>query len=187
MQVRFWGVRGSLPAPLLPSQVKSKISSVLARLTPHDLESPESRERFLASLPPWLFGTVGGNTPCVTVKNNDDLLVFDCGSGIRELGLFSIAQKPKPTQYHVFLSHFHWDHLQGIPFFTPAYDPSVQIDFYSPLEAIENAFAGQMAPPWFPVQMDSMGSTKKFHRMEGTVALNSVTVDSRKMNHPGAS
>jgi phosphoribosyl 1,2-cyclic phosphodiesterase len=187
MQVRFWGVRGSIPAPLLPSQLKSKISTILARLTPHDLESPESRERFLAGLPPWLFGTVGGNTPCVTVQNSGELIVFDCGSGLRELGLSCSAAKPKPNQYHIFFSHFHWDHLNGLPFFNPAYDPSVQVDFYSPMANLENALIGQMTSPFFPVHLESMGSIKKFHHMEKPVNLETVTVEFKKMNHPGDS
>jgi phosphoribosyl 1,2-cyclic phosphodiesterase len=187
MQVRFWGVRGSIPAPLLPSQLKNKISAILARLTPDDLQSSESRERFLANLPPWLFGTVGGNTPCVSVKTSGELIVFDCGSGLRELGLSYSVEKPKQSQYHIFLSHFHWDHLNGLPFFIPAYDPSVKIDFYSPAANLENALIGQMTAPYFPVHMESMGSKKTYHHIEKTVNLETVTVDFKKMNHPGDS
>ena len=89
MRVRFWGVRGSIPSPQAPAQVRSKISAILERVKPEDLESPENRELFLADLPPWLFGTVGGNTPCVELrerKNSKDVIVFDAGTGIRELG-----------------------------------------------------------------------------------------------------
>ena len=189
MRVRFWGVRGSLPSPQLPSQIKSKISAILERLTPGDLESPESRERFLAGLPPWLFGTVGGNSPCVTVQLDDmsDILVFDAGSGIRELGIASAKIKPKPPAYHIFFSHFHWDHIMGLPFFNPAYDPSVQLEFYSPLAAMETALHGQMTAPYFPVHMESMGSKKKFHTLSEPVKINNASVSFRKMNHPGDS
>ena len=62
MDVRFWGTRGSIPTPLTPQQVRAKIEAAVQRITPRDLESPDSRERFVASLPPFLFGTVGGNT-----------------------------------------------------------------------------------------------------------------------------
>ncbi len=70
MRVRFWGVRGSLPSPQLPSQIKSKISAVVERVTPDDLENAQSRERFLANLPEWLFGTVGGNTSCLEIRTD---------------------------------------------------------------------------------------------------------------------
>jgi len=187
MRVRFWGVRGSLPAPLLPAQIKSKISSVLARVTPDDLISPESREHFLAGLPPWLFGTVGGNTPCVSAHSAKELLVFDCGSGIRELGLVHAAETPKPQRYHIFFSHFHWDHLQGLPFFSPAYDPSVTLNFYSPTANLESTLSGQMTAPYFPVQMETMGSAKKFHHMKGRLNLETLSIDYKKMKHPGDS
>jgi phosphoribosyl 1,2-cyclic phosphodiesterase len=189
MLVHFWGVRGSLPAPQLPSQIKSKISAILERLTPEDIEGPEKRERFLAGLPPWLFGTVGGNTPCVSVSLGDpkELLVFDCGSGIRELGIAMVKEKPKPSRYRIFFSHFHWDHLQGLPFFNPAYDPAVCVDFYSPMKNLEASLQGQMTSPYFPVHMESMGCKKNFHFMKDTVILNDVTISCKKMNHPGDS
>ena len=88
MRVKFWGVRGSLPAPITPAQVQSKISAVVQRITEKDIESQDSREKFLASLPPWLFGTIGGNSPCVEVETKDGKhIIFDSGTGIRDLGI----------------------------------------------------------------------------------------------------
>jgi phosphoribosyl 1,2-cyclic phosphodiesterase len=191
MHIRFWGVRGSLPAPQLPSQIKSKISAILERLTPADIESPASRERFLAGLPPWLFGTIGGNTPCVSVHMEDspEVIVFDTGSGIRELGLVMSGERPKPGRYHVFYSHFHWDHLCGLPFFNPAYDPSVDLHFYSPKDHLEDILNGQMIPPYFPVRMDTLGSKKTYHLLEGAIPLEGAGVrcSYKKLNHPGDS
>jgi len=201
MRIRFWGVRGSLPSPQLPSQIKSKISAIIERLTPDDLKSPESRERFLAGLPPWLFGTAGGNSPCLAVQLEEEhelsvpkelstpkeLLVFDAGSGLRELGLAMSKSKNKPSVYHIFFSHFHWDHIMGLPFFGPAYDPSVTLNFYSPPAGIENILHGQMTSPYFPVHMESMASKKKFHTLIDPIQINGATVSFRKMNHPGDS
>jgi phosphoribosyl 1,2-cyclic phosphodiesterase len=189
MRIHFWGVRGSLPSPQLPCQIKSKISAVLEQITPEDIESPESRERFLAGLPPWLFGTVGANTPCVSVSfdNLRELIVFDCGSGIRELGIAQGRKNPKPSHYHIFLSHFHWDHLQGLPFFNPAYDPSVKVDFHSPQSNLESILSNQMAAPYFPVRLENMGSQKRFHQMKTPITIGSVSIYCKKMNHPGDS
>jgi phosphoribosyl 1,2-cyclic phosphodiesterase len=189
MRIHFWGVRGSLPAPQMPSQIKSKISSILERLKPSDIESSESKERFLAGLPPWLFGTVGGNTPCVSidVDKSEGVIVFDSGSGLREMGMAMTKEKPKPVHYHIFYSHLHWDHIQGLPFFNPAYDPSVSIDFYSPMENLKTALCGQMAPPYFPVPMESMTSKKIFHHLTGKVRVNSLEISCKKLNHPGGS
>jgi phosphoribosyl 1,2-cyclic phosphodiesterase len=187
MRVYFWGVRGSLPAPQQPSQIKSKISAIIERLTPEDLASQENRERFMAGLPPWLFGAVGGNTPCITIRGNDspDVLVFDAGSGIREMGVAMFKEQPKPCRYHLFFSHFHWDHIQGLPFFGPAYDPSVGLDFYSPVAELEQIIQSQMCPPLFPVRMDTMGSKKGFHVLNGPITAGNLGISYKAMNHPG--
>jgi phosphoribosyl 1,2-cyclic phosphodiesterase len=188
MRVRFWGVRGSLPAPQLPGQIKSKISAVLERITADDIASVQNREKFLAELPPWIFGTVGGNTTCVSVglDNPGELIIFDCGSGIRELGIAQSHEKTKTQKYHIFFSHFHWDHLQGLPFFGPAYDPSISLDFYSPKTNLEAVLNDQMIDPFFPIQMESMTSKKTFHYLNtGIVEIQGVKISWKKMNHPG--
>jgi len=189
VRVHFWGVRGSLPAPQLPSQLRSKISAILERLGPEDIKTPESRERFLGTLPPWLFGTVGGNTPCVTVRSDStgEVIIFDAGSGLREYGSAAIKEKPCQDHYHIFLSHFHWDHLQGLPFFNPAYNPANTLDFYSPSANMESALHGQMTSPYFPVHMESMGSKKNFHLLDGPIQLGDIQISYKKMNHPGDS
>ena len=189
MRIRFWGVRGSIPAPLLPSQVKSKISAVLERLSPEDISSARSREKFLSELPPWLFGTVGGNTTCISValENIHELIVFDCGSGIRELGIAQSRETKKNLHYHIFFTHYHWDHLQGLPFFGPAYNPAVEIDFYSPRPNMESSLYGQMTSPYFPAYMESMPSKKNFHTITNPLNFGEARISWRKMNHPGDS
>ncbi|MDR3160336.1 MAG: MBL fold metallo-hydrolase [Spirochaetaceae bacterium] len=161
----------------------------MEQVRPGDVKSPESRSRFLAGLEPSLFGTVGGNTPCISIGTDNplELAVFDSGSGIREMGAAMVHADPRPDRYHIFFSHFHWDHLQGLPFFGPAYDSSVKIDFYSPMDNPEAALQGQMTGPYFPIRMDAMTSQKAFHRMTGKVAIGSLEISYKKMNHPGDS
>jgi len=189
MKIRFWGVRGSIPTPTTPARIKSKISAIVEQITPEDLESAESRERFLAGLPPWLFGTVGGNSPCVTMTfdNNDDCIIFDCGSGLREFGAAQIGEKKKINRFHIFLSHFHWDHLQGLPFFIPAYNPANKLDIYSPVPGLEKVLSGQMVHPYFPVTLNAMGSRKTFNYIENEIDVAGCKVSAKKMNHPGDS
>ncbi len=188
MRIRFWGVRGSLPTPLSSAQVRSKISATLERLTPADLESPETRERFLANLPPWIFGTVGGNTPCVEVRTEENkVIILDAGSGIRELGLALAKERPRPDSFTLLFSHLHWDHIQGLPFFGPAYDPSARIDFYAPIPNFEAALREQMKAPFFPVPMDVMGAKKRFYELDSALRLEGATINWRRMNHPGSS
>lgn len=189
MIIRFWGVRGSLPAPLLPAEVKAKVAAILEHAVPEDLANAESRERFLNELPPWLYGTVGGNTPCVSVDIDglNEPVVFDCGSGIRELGLAYSGKAPAPARYHIFFSHFHWDHLIGFPFFGPAYNPAVSVDFYATRYGFETVPQGIMTEPYFPVRMESMSSRKTFNLLEAPIALGPASISFKKMSHPGDS
>jgi phosphoribosyl 1,2-cyclic phosphodiesterase len=190
VRIRFWGVRGSLPAPLLPSQVQEKIAFVIQHIQMHDIESTASRERFLSELPLWIFGTVGGNTTCVTVSFDDDpenLIIFDAGSGIRELGLSELKITDRPRHYHILFSHFHWDHIMGLPFFLPAYNPAVPIDFYSPKPNLKTILSNQMMLPYFPVTMNSFSQQKIFHHITGSLSLGRPTIYYRKMHHPGDS
>jgi phosphoribosyl 1,2-cyclic phosphodiesterase len=189
MKIRFWGVRGSLPAPILPSAIQAKIAAILEELVPEDLVNAESRQRFLAGLPPWLYGTAGGNSPCVSVNldNFDEPLVFDCGSGMREMGIACSAEKTMPQRYHVFFSHFHWDHLLGLPFFNPAYYAPVTMRFYSPKPDLETVLSGIMNHPYFPVQLKNMAAKKHFHLLQHPLSVGPAAIAFRKMDHPGDS
>jgi len=189
MNIRFWGVRGSLPSPITPERVKSKISAIVEQITPEDIVNAECRERFLAELPPWLFGTVGGNSPCVTVDFGDpkECIIFDCGSGIREFGMSQIKENRNSAKYYIFISHFHWDHIQGLPFFGPSYNPSVAINFYTPFANVEKLLSGQMVSPYFPIGLDAMVAKKTFNQLTDKVNISGRTVSYKKMNHPGDS
>jgi phosphoribosyl 1,2-cyclic phosphodiesterase len=189
MLIHFWGVRGSLPSPIIPSSIKEKIAAIVNQMVPEDLENAESKARFLAGLPPWLNGTVGGNSLCISVdiEGFAEPIVLDCGSGLREMGIARLAQKPAPERYHVFFSHFHWDHVFGFPFFAPAYNPKVTMDFYSPQSGMESYLSGIMKEPYFPVRMENMMSQKNFHLLESPLSVGPVKIFFKKMRHPGGS
>lgn len=186
MRLRFWGVRGSVPSPLGPARLKSKISSVIGRLRPLDLEGEGSRELFLASLPDYLFGTVGGNTACVEVAaGGGERIILDAGTGIRELGL-EIAAARRPASCHVFFSHFHWDHIQGLPFFAPAFDPDNELRFYSPRPDFRGILEAQMREPYFPIEMGAMRAVRDFVVLgEEPTRIGGTSVSHRPMRHPG--
>ncbi len=188
MKVRFWGVRGSIPTPVTPDEMRRKIASVVQRIRPDDLRSPTTREQFLGSLPPWLFGTYGGNSACIEIRLDDNsCIILDGGSGIRALA-DSLAHELQPvTEFHIFITHFHYDHLQGFPFFAPAYNPAVSITFYSPVKGFEDIVVNHMKPPYFPVTMhDTMASNYRFVVLQDDpVTIGPGVVSWRRHKHPG--
>ena len=190
MKIRFWGVRGSIPVSLSRQQVQAKLSAAIQRISVKDLESADTRERFIASLPEWMFGTVGGNTSCVQiVTDNGGEILLDGGTGLRVLGKDSPL--PADKHYDLVLSHFHWDHIQGIPFFCPLYNHDVSVDIYSAYPAMERILRAQMDRPYFPVAWDVFKSSVAFHTVaqgqEFLLKNGEVKVYSCKMNHPGNS
>lgn len=187
MRFTIWGSRGSYPTTLSPDAIRSKISTVIQRARPGDLASAESRERFLASLPAWLFGTVGGNTACVELEiDPDHRIIFDAGSGIIRLGASLSGLTRSPRRYDIFFTHFHYDHIQGLPFFGPAYDPKIEIHLYSPLTNLESTLVGQMEPPFFPVRMKERMANVHVHQVNpGGIELFGARIRPRELNHPG--
>jgi len=97
----------------------------------------------------------GGNTPCVTVASGDALLILDGGTGIRLLGKVLRDGDPASRTHHLLLSHTHWDHIQGIPFFAPLHRPGNRVNILGPAglagQSIEAVLTGQMTTPVFPV------------------------------------
>lgn len=186
MKVKFWGVRGSLPTPITPQQVQSKIMAALQRATPADLENAETRAQFISNLPSWLFGTTGGNTACVELTHNDTHIILDAGTGLRVLG----KSKKCPEKYHMFFSHLHWDHIQGFPFFDHAFNPDCAFEMYYPGEDTEKWFMNQMTEPYSPPAVPKSIS-KKMHFNncipDTEFEVEGIKVNCHKMCHPGGS
>lgn len=131
----------------------------------------------------------GGNTACVEVRYRDTVVVFDCGTGIRELG--NSLQREfngTPIHIHLFVSHTHWDHIQGFPFFRPAYASTNAITIYgqsSPDRTLEKALREQMDAAFFPLPMDHLKSHIKFVELARAVEVDGATITTKSVNHPG--
>jgi phosphoribosyl 1,2-cyclic phosphodiesterase len=132
----------------------------------------------------------GGNTSCVEVRLGDRIFIFDCGTGFRMLG-HSLEREfiDRPFAAHVFVSHFHWDHIQGMPFFRPLYDsPNSQFVFHSSgrTRRLEQVMAEQMASPYFPVNLDMMKATRRFYDIEnGCLNMgDDIKIKTAYLNHP---
>ncbi len=135
----------------------------------------------------------GGNTSCVEIRSGKHLIIIDAGSGIRELGRLLI--KKSRLKIHLFLSHTHWDHIQGFPFFEPGYIPGNQIFIYGPAKtntSLEEILVGQMSGPNFPVRLSQMGAQIQFVDLEEgqTIILKDrkgrreVKIINTALNHP---
>jgi len=132
----------------------------------------------------------GGNTSCVEVRLGDQIYIFDCGTGFRVLGK-ALEQEfgQRPFEAHVFVSHFHWDHIQGMPFFRPLYNnPQSRFIFHSSGRArnLEQVMAEQMAAPYFPVNLNHMKAQRRFYDIEnGCLAMeDGIEIKTAYLNHP---
>ncbi|NMF86064.1 MBL fold metallo-hydrolase [Nodosilinea sp. P-1105] len=131
----------------------------------------------------------GGNTSCIEMLVGGQRLVFDGGTGLRELGITLMAEAPLAAS--LFFTHSHWDHIQGFPFFGPAFVPGNRFDIYGAIapngSTIEQRLNDQMLHPNFPVPLQVMGADLKFCDIEigETVHLKDITVENSLLNHPG--
>lgn len=139
------------------------------------------------------FQEFGGNTTCLQVTfENDQILILDAGSGIRNLGK-DLIQNGHEQFEDIFIAftHFHWDHIQGFPFFAPAFDPRRHFTITAlgknrEIQNLKEIFENQMEWVYFPVALDNMGATFKFHHPESeTLQLNSATITAKLHEHPG--
>jgi phosphoribosyl 1,2-cyclic phosphodiesterase len=131
----------------------------------------------------------GGNTSCVEIRFDDTVFICDAGSGIRELGKDLVARNPRPKLLHLFVTHTHWDHIQGFPFFTPAYMKDTEVRVYG--ESVEEnspyrLLSGQMSSDYFPVSFRDLGGRVIPDSLDhGRKEIDGVIVRSFPLNHPG--
>jgi len=130
----------------------------------------------------------GGNTSCVEVRTaSGTLIVLDCGTGAHGLGQALVAGGA-PVRGHLMITHTHWDHIQGFPFFAPLFSPGNEWDIYAPGglgQQLEQTLAGQMEYTYFPVTLKQLGAAIRYHDLvEGSFAVDGVRVVTKYLNHP---
>ncbi|MGD1045043.1 MAG: MBL fold metallo-hydrolase [Bacteroidota bacterium] len=130
----------------------------------------------------------GGNTSCVEVRARKQIFIFDAGTGIRDLGNQLLKEfKSQPVTLHLFISHTHWDHIQGFPFFMPAYNKNFQIVVYGPPardKSLKDLFKFQMDSEYFPVPLGGLNAQIVMQEVREPVRIDDLLITSFYMNHP---
>jgi len=131
----------------------------------------------------------GGNTSCVEARAADGtLIVLDCGTGAHRLGQALMAEAKQPVRGHLMITHMHWDHIQGFPFFAPVFVDGSEWDLYAPGglgERLEAVLSAQMQHPYFPVTLKQLAATIRYNDLgEGALTVGGVRVIAQYLNHP---
>ena len=168
-RIRFWGTRGSLPVSLTAAGVRRKLVIALRGASGRVFGSDREIDEYLDGLGMAVAGTYGGHSPCVELETGGpDYVLCDLGSGLRPFGQAAMARHGpgSPQTYHIFVSHVHWDHIMGLPFFTPAYIPGNRVRFYGCHPWLEAALRRQQDNPSFPVDFSYLRANIDFTLLE---------------------
>ncbi|HEX7788639.1 MAG TPA: MBL fold metallo-hydrolase, partial [Methylomirabilota bacterium] len=192
MRVRFWGTRGSIPVAMSSTEVQRKLVTALVAGAGRGLDTPGKARAFVErELDFSVSHTFGGNSSCVQLLTGDqDYTLCDLGSGARVFGNEVLATRgPAGHRFHVFMSHLHWDHIMGFPFFMPAYLPGNHVRIYGCHDSLEEAFRRQNAAPSFPVDFSRMGARIEFIRLEPErdYDIAGMRVRAKRQHHGGVS
>lgn len=173
----------------LPSPLRGGMEQI--QTPKHDIRIKFWGTRGSIPTPGKYFIKYGGNTPCVEIRCGETILIFDAGSGMRELGASLIHEfAGSPKEFHIFISHTHWDHIQGFPFFSMAYLPGNTINFYggNSVSTLEKLIYGQMDKEYFPVSLYELSSKIKFNTVtDSPFTIGDITVHFTHQIHPSLS
>jgi phosphoribosyl 1,2-cyclic phosphodiesterase len=187
MHIKFWGVRGSLAMPLEPKDVESKVRQAIEQFVKAHGNNLGSLPNFLQQNQSMVAG-YGGNTSCAEVFTKTDRIIIDGGSGLKVLGEQLMKEEFGKGQGHIkiLMTHFHWDHLVGLPFFSPLYIAGNVIDVYCPDSYVEEAFKMVFKKPFFPLPFEQLAAQINFHVLppRKPVTIGEFTVAAYRLDHP---
>ncbi len=188
LQLKFWGVRGSLPSAPSPQKRSQAVEDVLRQFFSSGFREPAQISQFIESLEVAVLGGYGVATTCVEIQSAHQQLIIDGGSGIRNLSESLSKGKTKFSAgpYHIFMTHFHWDHVIGLPFFAPHFLPGHEIHYYGVQAELEKLIRGLFQKPYFPVPFEALSAKIHFHVLEPRKAckIGDITITPYQLDHP---
>lgn len=190
MQIRFWGTRGSLPVAPHASTIADKVADALLKASGKSFADKQAALEFAENELEFCVGQgYGGATSCVEVDTGEGAFVIcDMGSGLRELGLDTLrrlADGTRPKEWHFFMSHLHWDHIMGFPFFVPAFVEGAKVIIHAGHSDAEEALRRQQEEISFPVPFDWLRADIEFRTLETEreYHIGELTVELIKQDH----
>lgn len=186
--VQFWGVRGSIPSPKTPSMTREHLRELLIDFEKSKASSGTSADAYLNELPVWRTEGYGGDTSCVEVEAGSARLIIDAGSGLRRLGdkLMTGPCGKGQGEVHLLFTHFHWDHVIGLPFFAPIFTPGNKIHFHAVQPELEFCVRRVFEKPFFPVPFEELGASIHFHQLmpRQLQAIGAFKIIPYQLDHP---
>jgi phosphoribosyl 1,2-cyclic phosphodiesterase len=188
MRIKFWGVRGSLPSSLSPQEWTKHIEELMQQFFDQGFQKKADIERFLQTRSAAAIGGFGTATSCVEVIAQNKSLIIDGGSGLRNLSdaLAKQNQFDPPSEYHFLMTHFHFDHILGLPFFSPHFSKGKKINYYIVQEEGERVIREMFKKPIFPVGFEHLEAQVTFHKIQPykKIQINGFEVTPYLMDHP---
>ncbi len=189
MRLKLWGVRGSYPTSFSSFEIKQRISEALKRASAQDIGDDAKIRSFINKLPSFIKSSVGGHTSCAQLDLGDKVFIFDAGTGIIPLGNELNKSYPEGREIHILLSHTHWDHIHGFPFFSPNFNPKNKIYVHSPAKNIQERFKAQQYPQYFPITVDDYPAKIEIYQLDPNREneVGGIRINNMRMYHPNSS
>lgn len=185
-RVRLWGVRGSIPSPHSPLIFQERLIARMGEFFDLGFVNQSQISEYISKTPDYKLSGFGGNTSCVEVYNEKTNLIIDAGTGIRELGLGLKTRSSLNKEHHILFTHFHWDHIIGLPFFQPIFSKDQTIHFYAVQNELKEIISTLFRKPLFPVPFEEIKTKLIFHQLvpRKSVMISDIEVTPYQLDHP---
>lgn len=188
MLIKFWGVRGSIPHSISSIAWVDHIEKIMKDFFANGFKSADEIAMYLKSKTVHEVGGFGTATTCVQLTHGVESIIIDGGSGIKSISdeWIKNSANSSVTEFHICLTHFHFDHVMGLPFFLPHFKKGCRIHYYSPHPEMETVVKSLFQKPMFPVEFSAIGADVQFHQISAyePVRINGFTVTAYKTDHP---